>query len=185
MLVDIAASLFAQQQLPIGRVCVSHYSMLRRFCVFSHDELVCKMAADPERLDISLAASTYQDMLKMVETEREQRRKLLEWVSESFVFFLNRERVLRVVLYEKIVTIDRNDRRGRPSWMRIEMHFNFYLTFLQLLHMNTVQFYSVLFLLDRDWYPLHRIVKNKGCLGVIHKLYVIILHIHQDKVYYF
>lgn len=65
--------------LPIGRVCVSHYSMLRRFCVFSHDELVCKMAADPERLDISLAASTYQDMLKMVETEREQRRCLLEW----------------------------------------------------------------------------------------------------------
>ncbi|XP_029843134.3 lysine-specific demethylase 5A isoform X4 [Ixodes scapularis] len=65
--------------LPIGRVCVSHYSMLRRFCVFSHDELVCKMAADPDRLDISLAASTYQDMLKMVETEREQRRKLLEW----------------------------------------------------------------------------------------------------------
>ncbi|XP_077502166.1 lysine-specific demethylase 5-like isoform X3 [Amblyomma americanum] len=65
--------------LPIGRVCVSHYSMLRRFCVFSHDELVCKMAADPERLDISLAASTYQDMLKMVETEREQRRRLLEW----------------------------------------------------------------------------------------------------------
>lgn len=53
--------------------------MLRRFCVFSHDELVCKMAADPERLDISLAASTYQDMLKMVETEREQRRRLLEW----------------------------------------------------------------------------------------------------------
>ncbi|KAH7937618.1 hypothetical protein HPB49_013660 [Dermacentor silvarum] len=65
--------------LPIGRVCVSHYSMLRRFCVFSHDELVCKMAANPEHLDISLAASTYQDMLKMVETEREQRRCLLEW----------------------------------------------------------------------------------------------------------
>ncbi|KAL3212777.1 hypothetical protein MRX96_007829 [Rhipicephalus microplus] len=65
--------------LPIGRVCVSHYSMLRRFCVFSHDELVCKMAANPEHLDISLAASTYQDMLKMVETEREQRRRLLEW----------------------------------------------------------------------------------------------------------
>ncbi|XP_067119394.1 lysine-specific demethylase 5A isoform X3 [Centruroides vittatus] len=65
--------------LPIGRVCISHYSMLHRFCVFSHDELVCKMAADPERLDISLAAATYQDMLKMVETEREYRKSLLEW----------------------------------------------------------------------------------------------------------
>uniref|UniRef100_A0A1W7RA81 [histone H3]-trimethyl-L-lysine(4) demethylase n=1 Tax=Hadrurus spadix TaxID=141984 RepID=A0A1W7RA81_9SCOR len=65
--------------LPIGRVCISHYSMLHRFCVFSHDELVCKMAADPDRLDISLAAATYQDMLKMVETEKEYRKALLEW----------------------------------------------------------------------------------------------------------
>ncbi|KAG8196974.1 hypothetical protein JTE90_009028 [Oedothorax gibbosus] len=65
--------------LPIGRVCVSHYGMLHRFCVFSHDELVCKMASDPEGLDVSIAASTYQDMLSMVETEREARKTLLDW----------------------------------------------------------------------------------------------------------
>ncbi|XP_055932115.1 lysine-specific demethylase 5A-like [Argiope bruennichi] len=65
--------------LPIGRVCVSHYGMLHRFCVFSHDELVCKMATDPDRLDISIAASTYQDMLRMVETEKALRKTLLEW----------------------------------------------------------------------------------------------------------
>ena len=34
--------------LKMGRECVAHYSMLHRFCVFSHDELVCKMA---ENLD--------------------------------------------------------------------------------------------------------------------------------------
>lgn len=46
----------------MGRVCVEHYSTLRRFCVFSHDELVCKMALNPELMDISLAKATYEDM---------------------------------------------------------------------------------------------------------------------------
>lgn len=55
--------------------------MLHRFCVFSHDELVCTMATDPDRLDISVAASTYQDMLRMVEAEKELRKSLLDWVS--------------------------------------------------------------------------------------------------------
>ena len=36
--------------LQLGRSCVEHYSMMRRFCVFCHDELVCKMATRPERL---------------------------------------------------------------------------------------------------------------------------------------
>ncbi|XP_076331157.1 lysine-specific demethylase 5A-like isoform X4 [Tachypleus tridentatus] len=65
--------------LSIGRLCISHYSLLRRFCVFSHDELVCKMATDPERLEISIAAVTFQDMKKMVEDEKELRKCLLEW----------------------------------------------------------------------------------------------------------
>lgn len=64
----------------MGRECVLHYSQLRRFCVFSHDELVCKMAANPEKLDITVAAATYQDMLRMVETEKKLRKSLLDWV---------------------------------------------------------------------------------------------------------
>ncbi|KRT85718.1 PHD finger motif containing protein [Oryctes borbonicus] len=63
----------------MGRECVLHYSQLRRFCVFSHDELVCKMAANPEKLDITIAAATYQDMLRMVETEKKLRKSLLDW----------------------------------------------------------------------------------------------------------
>ncbi|KAK1906384.1 Lysine-specific demethylase 5A [Dissostichus eleginoides] len=31
--------------LPMGRQCVSHYRRLHRYCVFSHEELLCKMAA--------------------------------------------------------------------------------------------------------------------------------------------
>lgn len=67
--------------LRMGRECVLHYSHLRRFCVFSHDELVCKMALDPERLDLTIAAATYQDMLVMVDTEKRLRKTLLDWVS--------------------------------------------------------------------------------------------------------
>jgi histone demethylase JARID1 len=65
--------------LPIGRVCVTHYSMLHRFPVFSHDELICKMASEPEKLGVAIAAATYHDMLRMVEGEKQSRLLLLEW----------------------------------------------------------------------------------------------------------
>ena len=53
--------------------------MLHRFPVFSHDELICKMASDPSKLDVSIAAATYHDMLRMVESEKQQRLSVLEW----------------------------------------------------------------------------------------------------------
>ncbi|XP_054168753.1 lysine-specific demethylase 5C-like isoform X2 [Oppia nitens] len=65
--------------LPIGRVCITHYAMLHRFPVFSHDELICKMANDPNHLEITLAVETYKDMLRMVESEKSSRLGLLEW----------------------------------------------------------------------------------------------------------
>ncbi|KYN08295.1 PREDICTED: lysine-specific demethylase lid [Cyphomyrmex costatus] len=65
--------------LKIGRDCITHYSNLRRFCVFSHDELVCKMSLDPDSLDIGIATATYHDMLQMVEDEKKLRKNLLEW----------------------------------------------------------------------------------------------------------
>ncbi|CAH0562135.1 unnamed protein product [Brassicogethes aeneus] len=65
--------------LRMGRECVLHYSHLRRFCVFSHDELVCKMALNTEKLDLTIAAATYQDMLHMVDSEKRLRKNLLDW----------------------------------------------------------------------------------------------------------
>lgn len=65
--------------LPIGRDCITHYSKLRRFCVFSHDELVCKMASDPKDLELGVAAAAYKDMHVMVECEKKLRKSLLEW----------------------------------------------------------------------------------------------------------
>ncbi|XP_059161364.1 lysine-specific demethylase 5A-like isoform X2 [Physella acuta] len=64
--------------LPIGRACIEHYRLLHRQCVFSHEELICKMAADPDSLDLTLAAATHADMLSMVEEERDLRKALLE-----------------------------------------------------------------------------------------------------------
>uniref|UniRef100_A0A1B6DAW0 [histone H3]-trimethyl-L-lysine(4) demethylase n=1 Tax=Clastoptera arizonana TaxID=38151 RepID=A0A1B6DAW0_9HEMI len=65
--------------LTMGRECISHYSKLHRFCVFSHDELVCKMAVKAESLDPTIAGHTYEDMLTMVELEKQLRKSLLEW----------------------------------------------------------------------------------------------------------
>lgn len=70
--------------LRMGRECILHYSNLRRFCVFAHDELVCKMALDPDKLGLTVAAATYQDMLQMVETEKTLRKTLLDAVSVLF-----------------------------------------------------------------------------------------------------
>uniref|UniRef100_A0A8C3NIF2 [histone H3]-trimethyl-L-lysine(4) demethylase n=1 Tax=Geospiza parvula TaxID=87175 RepID=A0A8C3NIF2_GEOPR len=48
--------------LPVGRQCIEHYRRLRRYCVFSHEELICKMAASPEKLDLNLAAAVHKEM---------------------------------------------------------------------------------------------------------------------------
>ncbi|XP_014675758.1 PREDICTED: lysine-specific demethylase 5C-like [Priapulus caudatus] len=64
--------------IPMGRKCIENYRLHQRHCVFSHEELVCKMAADPDVLDLSIAAATHTDMLLMVEQEKKLRKALLE-----------------------------------------------------------------------------------------------------------
>uniref|UniRef100_H3CNP2 [histone H3]-trimethyl-L-lysine(4) demethylase n=1 Tax=Tetraodon nigroviridis TaxID=99883 RepID=H3CNP2_TETNG len=65
--------------IPIGRSCVSHYRELSRYCVFSHDEMVCNMASKAEAMDVDLAAVVQKEMIVMVEQEdklREMIRKM-------------------------------------------------------------------------------------------------------------
>uniref|UniRef100_A0A8C7ZLX9 [histone H3]-trimethyl-L-lysine(4) demethylase n=1 Tax=Oryzias sinensis TaxID=183150 RepID=A0A8C7ZLX9_9TELE len=64
--------------LPMGRQCVAHYRRLHRYCVFSHEELLCKMAADPESLDVELAAAVYKEMSDMMEEETKLRQAVQE-----------------------------------------------------------------------------------------------------------
>lgn len=62
-----------------GRECVEHYSQLHRFCVFSHDELVCKIASSAAELSLEIASVAYQDMMIMVKGEKELRKNILSW----------------------------------------------------------------------------------------------------------
>ncbi|XP_053574799.1 lysine-specific demethylase 5A isoform X2 [Bombina bombina] len=62
--------------LPMGRQCVNHYRKLRRHCVFSHEELIFKMATDPECLEVGLAAAVCKEMTTMIEEETRLRESL-------------------------------------------------------------------------------------------------------------
>ncbi|XP_048156236.1 lysine-specific demethylase 5A isoform X3 [Corvus hawaiiensis] len=77
--------------LPIGRQCVSHYRRLGRHCVFSHEELIFKMAADPECLDVGLAAMVCKEMTLLIEEETRLRESVVQMgvlMSEEEVFEL-------------------------------------------------------------------------------------------------
>ncbi|XP_028980169.2 lysine-specific demethylase 5B-B isoform X2 [Esox lucius] len=62
--------------MPLGRQCVEHYRLLHRYCVFSHDEMICKMASKADSLDVVLASAIQKDMKDMIREERELRDKV-------------------------------------------------------------------------------------------------------------
>uniref|UniRef100_A0A4W4DYY6 [histone H3]-trimethyl-L-lysine(4) demethylase n=1 Tax=Electrophorus electricus TaxID=8005 RepID=A0A4W4DYY6_ELEEL len=62
--------------MPLGRQCVDHYRLLHRYCVFSHDEMICNMAAKANKLDVVLASAVHKDMVLMINEEQELRDKI-------------------------------------------------------------------------------------------------------------
>ncbi|OBS77220.1 hypothetical protein A6R68_16327 [Neotoma lepida] len=74
--------------LPIGRQCVNHYRRLRRHCVFSHEELIFKMAADPECLDVGLAAMVCKELTLMTEEETRLRESVVQMKKKFLNLFL-------------------------------------------------------------------------------------------------
>lgn len=69
--------------MPLGRQCVDHYRLLHRYCVFSHDEMVCKMASKIDSLDVVLASAVQKDMAIMIEEEERLRDKVHKMVIHS------------------------------------------------------------------------------------------------------
>lgn len=66
---------------------MSHYRRLGRHCVFSHEELIFKMAADPECLDVGLAAMVCKEMTLMIEEETRLRETVVQMVSNERQLF--------------------------------------------------------------------------------------------------
>lgn len=64
---------------------MAHYRRLQRYCVFSHEELVCKMAADPESLDVELAAAVVRELSDMMEEESRLRDAVQEMVRNTLL----------------------------------------------------------------------------------------------------
>lgn len=62
--------------LRIGRECIIHYKNLKRFCVFSHDELICKMALEGDRLDLETALETQMELARATDEESALRQKI-------------------------------------------------------------------------------------------------------------
>uniref|UniRef100_A0A8C4QEE2 [histone H3]-trimethyl-L-lysine(4) demethylase n=1 Tax=Eptatretus burgeri TaxID=7764 RepID=A0A8C4QEE2_EPTBU len=83
--------------LPMGRLCVEHYRRLYRYCVFSHDELICKMAAEADGLDLVMARAVREDLEIMSKEEKEQRsivelRGVVQSEREAFELLADDER---------------------------------------------------------------------------------------------
>lgn len=71
---------------------MSHYRRLGRHCVFSHEELIFKMAADPECLDVGLAAMVCKEMTLMIEEETRLRETVVQMVNnEKQLFYLQKK----------------------------------------------------------------------------------------------
>lgn len=68
--------------MPVGRRCVEHYRSLNRYCVFSHDEMVCNIAAKANGLDLELATAIQKDMTVMIQEEKELRERAYRLVSD-------------------------------------------------------------------------------------------------------
>lgn len=84
-----AVNFAPSEWISMGRICVDHYAMLQRYPVFSHDELICRMAFIADELDIAIASATYDDMLEMVKKETHLRSQLDDWgiiQTEQMVF---------------------------------------------------------------------------------------------------
>lgn len=71
--------------MPIGRNCVTHYRELSRYCVFSHDEMVCNMASKADTMDVDLAAAVQKEMAIMVQDEEQLREKINKMVGSSYL----------------------------------------------------------------------------------------------------
>lgn len=61
-----------------GRQCVESYSSVRRYLVFSHDELVFKMVEGMDKLGLSMSLATHEEVLLLTEKQKRQRELIAQ-----------------------------------------------------------------------------------------------------------
>ena len=60
-------------QLQSGRAAFEHYKQLKRYPVFSHDELVCKIASNEDIVE-NTAQIFHEELLSLIDYERKNRK---------------------------------------------------------------------------------------------------------------
>ncbi|KHJ40148.1 ARID/BRIGHT DNA binding domain protein [Trichuris suis] len=75
-------------KLPFGRRCIQSYSADRRLCVFSHEELLCKMGTS-NNLASPLITAVYEDLNEIIGLETQLRSTLRSVGSLELTFFEN------------------------------------------------------------------------------------------------
>ncbi len=64
--------------IPLGRAAIESYKEVKRHTVFSHDELVCKVAAQQDAIDINTAVVIQRELKTVIDFEKAYRKHLLE-----------------------------------------------------------------------------------------------------------
>jgi len=60
--------------LPMGRCAIDHYKDVKRYSVFSHDELICKLASECQYLDPAIGDATKFELDYIVKQEKTARK---------------------------------------------------------------------------------------------------------------
>lgn len=63
-------------QLPVGRESIEHYRLTQKSPVFSHDELICKIVAKPDDLDLTVLVMASKDAETMFSVEEQLRHSV-------------------------------------------------------------------------------------------------------------
>uniref|UniRef100_A0A5S6R4T4 [histone H3]-trimethyl-L-lysine(4) demethylase n=1 Tax=Trichuris muris TaxID=70415 RepID=A0A5S6R4T4_TRIMR len=70
-----AVNVCPAEWLPFGRRCIESYAIDHRLCVFSHEELLCKMGLSSD-LALSLISAVYEDLNEIIGSEAQRRSTL-------------------------------------------------------------------------------------------------------------
>ncbi|CAF0835944.1 unnamed protein product [Brachionus calyciflorus] len=64
--------------MTLGRAAIENYKLVKRHTVFSHDELVCKLALNKECIDLNISLAIQNELKIMIDHETKDRKFLLE-----------------------------------------------------------------------------------------------------------